>query len=103
MHLLGGLELCAASFDAEVLVEEGAMEVLDDAVRLRALDAGLAVLDALKLQEQLVGMTIGPAAELAAVVGEHGLDLDAVRLEGGQQVGVEQMTGILLVYKRALP
>jgi hypothetical protein len=43
-----------------VLVEEGAMEALDDAVRLRALDAGLAVLDALKLQEQLVGMTVGP-------------------------------------------
>ena len=68
LHLLDGLEPGAATFDAEVLVEQGAVQALDDAVGLRPLDPGLAVLDALELEEQLVGMAVGPAAELAAVV-----------------------------------
>ncbi len=38
-------------------------------------------------------MTIGPAAELAAGVAEHGFHCDAMRLEGRQHVGVEQMHG----------
>jgi hypothetical protein len=47
------------------------MEALDDPIRLRALHAGLAVLDTLELEEQLVGMAVGPTAELAAIVREH--------------------------------
>jgi hypothetical protein len=47
--------------------EQGAVEALDDAIRLRPLHASLAMLNALELEEQLVGMAIGPAAELAAV------------------------------------
>jgi len=42
------------------------MEALDDAIGLRALDPCLAVLNVLELQEQLIGMAIRPAAELAA-------------------------------------
>ena len=69
------------------------MEALDDAVGLRPLHAGLAVLDALELEEQLVGMAVHAAAELAAVVGQHGVHFDAMRLEGRQHVGVKQMHG----------
>lgn len=58
------------------------MQALDDAVGLRPLDPGLAVLDALELQEQLVGMLVGPAAELAAVVAQRRVHRPAVRLEG---------------------
>src|SRR5512139_2149530 len=63
LHLLDGLEPGAPSFDAEVFVEQGAMEALDDAVGLWPLHAGLAMRDALELEEQLVGMAVGPAAE----------------------------------------
>ena len=44
------------------------MEALNNAIGLRALHAGLAVLDALELEEQLVGMAIWTTTELAAVV-----------------------------------
>ena len=93
LHLLDGLEPGGAAFDTEVLVEQRAMEALDDAVGLRPLHAGLAVLDALELEEQLVGMVVHAASELAAVVGQHGVHFDAMRLEGRQHVGVKQMHG----------
>jgi hypothetical protein len=51
-----------------VLIEQDAMQALDDAVRLRALDPGGAVLDLFELQEQLVRLLVGLAAELAAVM-----------------------------------
>lgn len=68
LHFLDGLEPGAAAFDAEVLVEQGAVEALDDAVGLRSADLGLAVLDAFELEEQLVGMAVGAATELAAAL-----------------------------------
>ena len=40
LHFLDGIEPGAAPFDAEVLVEKGAMQALDDAVGLQALDLG---------------------------------------------------------------
>jgi hypothetical protein len=58
------------------------VQSLDDAVGLRALDPSRAMLDLLELQEQLVRMLVGPPAELAAVVGQHGVDRGAVGLEG---------------------
>ena len=82
LHLLDRLEPGAASFDPEVLVQQGAVQSLDDAVGLRALDPSRAMLDLLELQEQLVRMLVGPPAELAAVVGQHGVDRGAVGLEG---------------------
>ena len=93
LHLLDGLEPGAASFDAEVLVEQGAVQAFDDAVRLRSPDPGGAVLDLFQLQEQLVGMPVGPAAELAAVVGQHGLDPGLVLLEGRDDIVVHQVHG----------
>ena len=43
-------------------------------------DAGGAVLDLLQLQEQFVGMLVGPAAELAAIIGQHRFDPGGVYL-----------------------
>ena len=67
LHLVDGFEPCLATFDTEVLVEEGAMEALDDAVGLRAFHAGGTVFDVFELQEQLVRVMVGAPAELAAI------------------------------------
>ena len=82
-----------AALDAEVFIEEGAVEALKIAVGLRPSDLGGAVLDAFELEEELVGVLVGPAAELASVVGEDGFDGDLVGLEEGQDVVVEEMDG----------
>ena len=60
LHLLDRFEPGAPAFDTEVLVEQGAMQPLDYAVRLRALDPRRAVLNLLELQEQLIGVLIRP-------------------------------------------
>jgi hypothetical protein len=49
------------------------------------------VRDALELQEQFVRVAVGAATELAAVVAQHCVDGSAVRLEGRQDVAVEQL------------
>jgi hypothetical protein len=54
LHLRDGLEPGAPALDAEVLVEQGAMQALDDAVALRP---------DVELQEQLLRMAVRPAAE----------------------------------------
>jgi hypothetical protein len=69
------------------------VQALDKAVGLRAFDPGGAVLDVLELEEQLVGMLVRPAAELAAVVAEDRGDPGLVLFEGRQHVGVEQVHG----------
>jgi len=81
------------ALDAEVFVEEGSVEAFEVSVALRAPDPGGAVFDALELEEELVGMAVRPAAELAAVVGEDGLDGELVLLEEGQDVVVEEVDG----------
>ena len=81
------------SFLTQTRYRQQTIQSLDDAVGLRTLDPSGAVLDLLQLQEQLIGMLIRPAAELAAVVGERGLDLGRVRLEGWDDVGVHQVDG----------
>ena len=93
LHLLDRLEPGAASFDSEMLVQQGAVQSLDDAVGLRARDPSRAMLDLLELQEQLVRMLVGPPAELAAVVGQHAVDRGAVGLEGRDDVVVHQVDG----------
>jgi len=62
-----------------------------EAVGLRPADLGGAVLDLLELEEQLAGVAIGPAVELAPVAREHGVDPSALSLEGGQHVVVHQV------------
>ena len=69
------------------------MPTLDNAVGLRPIDPGSLVLDILELQEQLVGMAVLAAAQLAAVVGQHGVDLGSVRLKGRQHIIVDQLDG----------
>ena len=61
--------------------EQRAVQALDDAVALRTADLRGLVSDVLELEEQLIGMAVRPAPELAAVVAEHGVDRGAVGLE----------------------
>jgi hypothetical protein len=68
LHLLDGFELGAPPFDADVLVEQCAMQPFGDAVGLRSFEPGGAMLDLFELQEQLLGVLIGPTAEFAAIV-----------------------------------
>lgn len=69
------------------------MALLVDAVGLRAASSGLPVLDAFEREEQFVEVAVVAAAELGAIVGEHGLNPGPVRLKGRQHVGGEQMDG----------
>lgn len=82
-----------AALDAEVLVEQGSVEAFEESVALRASDLGRAVRDAFELQEQFVRVLVGSAAELAAIVREHGLDGGFVFFKEGQDVVVEQVDG----------
>jgi hypothetical protein len=66
LHLVDRVEPGTPALDAEVLVEQRAVQALDDAIGLRAFNPGGAVLDAFELQEQLVGMPIGPTSESTA-------------------------------------
>ncbi len=50
-----------------MLIEQGPVQALDEAVGLGSTDLGGAVLDVLELEEQLIGMTVRAAAELAAL------------------------------------
>ncbi len=52
-----------------MLFEEGTVEALDVAVRLRPADRGGAVFDLLELQEELIGVLVRPTAVLASVEG----------------------------------
>jgi hypothetical protein len=54
-----GLEPGTTSFHAEMLVQQRAVQTLDDAVGLRALDQGGAGHDLLELQAKLVGRWSG--------------------------------------------
>jgi hypothetical protein len=65
LHFLDRFEPSATAFNTEVFIEQRAMQTLDNAVGLRTLDPRRAVLDFLELQEQFVGMLIGPPAKLA--------------------------------------
>jgi hypothetical protein len=56
-------------------------------------DPGSLVLDVFELQEQLLGMAVLAAAEFAAVVGQHGVDLGSVRLKGPHHIIVDQLDG----------
>ena len=67
------------------------MEAFDVPVRLRPPHLRPAVLDLLELEEQLVGVPVLGAAELAPVVAEDRLDLHPVFLEEGEYVVVQDL------------
>ena len=72
---LGGRDVPGlASCDTEAFVQQRAVHAFDEAVGARRGDLRPAVFDAFHRQQQFVGMLLGLAAELAAVVGEDGLD-----------------------------
>src|SRR5262249_51834611 len=59
------------------LVQDGAMKALADAVRLRALGLGAAVIDVLDRKVELIFVALG-AAKLGAAVSQHARQPDAV-------------------------
>src|SRR5437764_8355800 len=65
------------------LVERSLVKAFADAVGLRALGLGARVIDVLHREIELVLVPFGIAAELAAAVGEHALQLGIVPLENG--------------------
>jgi hypothetical protein len=93
LHFVNGLKPCAPAFDAEVLVEKGAVEAFDDAVGLGPLDARGAVFDVLKLQVEFKGVLVRPSAELTAIVRQHDFSLGVVFFEGGDDVMVHGVNG----------
>ncbi len=77
--------------DAEVFVEQGAVQAFDVTVRLWPSDLCGSMLNLFELQEQLVGMAVGPAAEFPSVVGKNRGDRGVVRFEGRQDIVVHHM------------
>ena len=67
LQRLDGLVECLSHLHPEELVEDGAVEALDEAVGLRRADLGSSVLDAVQIEVELVGVAARPA-ELAAIV-----------------------------------
>jgi hypothetical protein len=88
-----GLVPGGTALHAEVLVDKGPVEALSESVGLGPADPGGAVLDSFELGEYLVGVLVGSATELAPVVGEHGPDLEAVLVEGGEDTIVRDVDG----------
>ena len=76
-----------------MLAEQRAVQPLDEAVGLGSLDAHGAVRDAFELEEQLVRMPVGPAAERAAAVGEHGGDLGVTPCTPPEETRMSSGTG----------
>lgn len=88
-HLRHRLEPGPATLDAEVLVQKRAVQPLDNPVELGPPDLGGPVLDLLQMQERLVRVMVGPAAERATVAEHHDLDPGLLGLEGRHHVGVQ--------------
>ena len=93
LHLVDAFIELGAAHDAEVFVEQGAVQAFHIAVRLRAADLSGAVLDLFQLQEQFVRMVVRAATELTAVVREHRCDLGVVRFKGRNHVVVHDVHG----------
>lgn len=80
-----------SALDPEALVQQRAVHALDETVGSRRGDLGVAVLDVLQRQQQLVGMTFGLAAELATVVGQYRFDGNPERVVERQHPLVQQI------------
>ncbi|MSP03995.1 MAG: DUF1194 domain-containing protein [Acetobacteraceae bacterium] len=80
LHLVDGFDPCPSALDPEALVQQRALQAFVDAVRLRAPDACLAVLDVLQLQEEFVWVLIWAPAELPAMPADRSGDHDPINL-----------------------
>lgn len=100
LQRLDGFVEVVAHGDPEELVEDGAVEALDEAARHCprtdggqwlapwGADPGAAVFNAVEVEIEFVGMAFG-AAELPAVVGEHCADRKVELAVEGQHVVVQ--------------
>ena len=81
----------APAFDPKLLVEQGAVQPLDDAVGPEPIEPGTLVLDGFELEEQLLGAAVLATAKSPTVAAEHRADAGAVHLEAGQHIVVEEL------------
>lgn len=86
----------------EELVQDGAVEPLDKAVGLRCPDLGPAVLDAVEIKVEFVGMVLG-AAEFPAIVGQHSFHRQAELAIEGQYLIVQPIKPALAQDSATLP
>lgn len=93
LHLFDCLVPGCTALNPEVLVKKGPVQSLNKAVALRPPNLRGAMFDALQLQEELVRVLVGPAAELATVIAEDGGDPRFMLLEEGQNILVQNMDG----------
>ena len=75
------------------LVEHGAVETLADAVRLRALGLGAAVVDVLDGQVELVLVALGTAAIFGTAIRQHPAEPDLVLIAERHHAIVQQVGG----------
>ena len=60
LHLVDTVIPLGSAHNAKVLIEQGTMRPLDEAIALRATDLGGAMLNPFELQEQLIRVVVGP-------------------------------------------
>lgn len=68
LHLLQELIPGLATLDAEVLIQQGAVQAFDIAIALGPTNFSGAMLDPLELQKQFVRVFVGTATEFPTVV-----------------------------------
>lgn len=74
-----------------MLIQQCAVQPLDEPIALWPPNLGSAVLNLLELKEQFIRMLVLTSAEFPAIVAEHRADLGVVSLEEGQHVVVEHV------------
>ena len=74
-----------------MFVEKSPMESFNESVALRPAYLGIAMIDALQLQKELVWMFIRSATEFPPIVRENGMNDDMVLFEERQDVVVHDL------------
>lgn len=92
-HFFQGFVELLATLDASGLLQQSPVKALHQPMALRPADRGGAVGDPLPLQEEFLGVSIGPAAELPAVMAEDGVDAGGMLLKEGQDVLIKPLDG----------
>ena len=84
LHLFQCFVEPPATRDAKVLRKQDSVKPFHEPVALRPADRGGAVLDLLRSQKQLMGVSIRRVAKISARSGEHGVDPGLMPREEGQ-------------------